>query len=168
MKIIKKVLKITLYVLLVGLIIAQFFRPEKNIATTPSDMGIAKAFPMPPEVETMLRTSCYDCHSNTTNYPWYAQVQPVGWWLADHIKDAKNEVNFDEFASYRLRRQYRKFHEIEEQLTKDEMPLSSYTLIHRNAILSPDQKTMLISWSRAMMDSLKAKYPIDSLERKQK
>ncbi len=164
----KKIIKITLKALLVAFILIQFYRPERNIASRPTDLGIEKAFPVPPEVATMLRTSCYDCHSNTTNYPWYSNVQPVGWWLADHIKDAKDEVNFDEFASYRLRRQYRKFEEIDEQVSKDEMPLPSYTIIHQNAILSPDQKTMLVTWSRAMMDSMKAKYPIDSLVRKPK
>ncbi|TAK62599.1 MAG: cytochrome C, partial [Bacteroidetes bacterium] len=116
MKLIKKILKITLYVLGFAILIVQFIRPEKN-ASGSSNNNITTQFAVPAEVESMLKTSCYDCHSNTTTYPWYASVQPVGWWLADHIKDGKDELNFDEFASYSPRRQYKKFNEIVEQVT---------------------------------------------------
>ena len=121
---------------------------------------------MPAAVQTTLRTSCYECHSNHTDYPWYAEVQPVGLWLNDHVKEGKGELNFSEFAAYNLRRQYRKFEEIGKQLREGEMPLSSYTLIHRYALLSAEQQSALTSWAGAMQDTLKAHYPLDSLVRK--
>lgn len=150
--------------LLLIAIIIQFIRPEKNTA---SAAGQAGQFPFPADVHNVLKRSCYDCHSNTTVYPWYAEVQPIAWWLAGHISDGKKELNFDEFASYRPRRQYRKFTEIDEQVSESAMPLPSYLWVHRDAELSPDDRTVLISWANAMKDSMKAVYPIDSLERRQ-
>ncbi len=157
-----------LLLLLAVLVIIQFFHPDKNTNTTDTAAknDISKVFPVPDKVQDILEKSCYDCHSNNTEYPWYAEVQPVAWWLNNHIEEGKREVNFNEFASYSLRRQYKKLEEIIEQVKEDEMPLSSYTLIHKNAVLDKDKKLALSSWAGAAMDSMKAKYPADSLLRK--
>jgi hypothetical protein len=120
---------------------------------------------MPQEVASTLQSSCYDCHSNNTHYPWYANFQPVAWWLADHVKEGKKEVNFSEFATYRIGRQYRKLEEIANEVEEGEMPLQSYTFIHGDAKLSPAQKESLINWASATRDSIKANYPADSLLR---
>jgi len=161
-------LKKILYVLLIVFIVIQFFHPDKNINTGASAIAndISRAFPVPNNVQTILQTSCYDCHSNNTDYPWYAEVQPVEWWLNDHVEEGKRELNFNEFASYTLGRQYKKFSEIIKETKEDEMPLSSFTLIHRDALLSKDQKLVLAAWATAAMDSMKARYPADSLKRK--
>jgi hypothetical protein len=161
-----KLLKKILFILAAAFILIQFIRPEKNRSDAPSGNGVAKQFVVPADVQRLLKNSCYNCHSNNTVYPWYAEVQPVGWWLGKHIRNGKAELNFDEFATYRPMRQYKKSKEVEEQIRNDEMPLPAYTLIHRNAILSADEKAMLINWSVAMRDSMKARYPLDSLERK--
>jgi hypothetical protein len=154
--------------LLIVFIALQFFHPEKNIddSNTALSNDVSKIFPMEENVQNILKTSCYDCHSNNTKYPWYSKVQPVAWWLNDHIKEGKKEINFNEFATYSLRRQYKKFEEIVKQIKQDEMPLASYTLIHRDAVLAIDQKLAVSSWANAAMESMKAKYPADSLKRK--
>ncbi len=159
--------KILLF-LLVVLVVIQFFHPAKNINTTAAATAndISKVFPVPEDVQKILSTSCYDCHSNNTAYPWYSKVQPVAWWLNHHIEEGKREINFNEFAAYSLRRQYKKLDEVVEQVKKDEMPLSSYTLIHKDAILTGQQKEALFAWATAAMDTMKAKYPADSLLRK--
>ena len=163
----KKIIQPTALVLLAALFIIQFFRPEKNLSATdgPAANDISTAYPMPQDVASTLQTSCYDCHSNNTYYPWYANFQPVAWWLADHVKEGKKEINFSEFASYRIGRQYRKLEEIKNEVEEGEMPLQSYTLIHGDAKLSPAQKESLISWASATRDSIKARYPADSLLR---
>ncbi len=156
------------YLLVLAFIIIQFFHPQKNNDSSAGALtnDISKVLPVPDKVQTILKTSCYDCHSNNTRYPWYAAIQPVAWWLNNHIEEGKKEINFNEFASYTLRRQYKKLEEIIKQVKEDEMPLGSYTLIHRDAALSKDQKLALTSWSGTAMDSMKAKYPSDSLKRK--
>ncbi|HEV8539405.1 MAG TPA: heme-binding domain-containing protein [Bacteroidota bacterium] len=147
------------------LVVIQFIRPEKNVPDGSPLNDIGGKFTVPEDVVVVLRTSCYDCHSNETRYPWYAEIQPVGWWLNDHIHDAKEELNFSEFANYRPRRQYRKFEEITDQVKEGEMPLPSYLILHNDAKLSPAHKERLTGWANSMRDSLKAMYPLDSLER---
>ncbi len=163
---IKKILKRTFQVLLVAFIIIQFFRPTKNRSEAVSANDINKKYAVPQDVQTILKTSCYDCHSNNTAYPWYAEVQPVAWWLNGHIKDGKKSLNFDEFASYLIRKQYIRLDDINEQIKKDEMPLSSYLLIHRYARLNDQQKLTITNWANTLRDSIKANYPPDSLIRK--
>ncbi len=161
----KKVLKSVLLMLLVTLVIIQFIHPKKNISA-PSTLlvsDISNQYPVPDKVHQILQTSCYDCHSNNTSYPWYSKIQPVAWWLNNHIVEGKREINFSEFTNYRIGRQYNKLEEIIKQVKEDEMPLTSYTLIHKNAILTTDQKLLITSWASAIRDSIKAKYPADSL-----
>jgi hypothetical protein len=93
-------------------------------------------------------------------------VQPVAWWLNNHVVDGKKHLNFSEFAGYSLRKQYHKLEETKEMIEKNEMPLDSYLWIHKNASLSEAQKLTITNWVGAVMDTMKAKYPIDSLIRK--
>ncbi|MEO6039967.1 MAG: heme-binding domain-containing protein [Saprospiraceae bacterium] len=160
-----KYVRTTLLSLLFILALLQFVRPARNLSNENTN-DISRAFPLPADVQTALRTSCYECHSNYTDYPWYTEIQPVGLWLNDHVNEGKEELNFSEFVAYNLRRQYRKFEEMDEQVREGEMPLSSYTLIHRDAILSPEQQRAIVTWTSAMQDSLRAHYPMDSLVRK--
>jgi Haem-binding domain len=148
-------------------VIIQFFHPEKNLGNDQSK-NIETLYPLSAEVKQTLEKSCYDCHSNNTVYPWYFNIQPVAWFLADHIEEAKHELNFSEYASYSLRRQFHKMEEIEDEVSGGEMPLSSYTLIHTDAKLDAKQKNILINWAKTIRDTMKLKYPIDSLVRKKK
>lgn len=157
-----------LLLLVAALVIIQFFHPEKNLAgnsDTPNT-DISKVMDIPDNVQDILQNSCYDCHSNNTNYPWYAEIQPVGWWLDHHINEGKSEMNFNEFASYSPRRQFRKLEEIIEQVKEGEMPLRSYTIVHKSAALGNEQKALITAWAGAAMESMKAHYPPDSLLRK--
>ena len=161
-----------LHVLLIVAVLAvfigiQFVQPAKNISPRPNIASITAKFSVPEDLHQVLLRSCYDCHSNTTRYPWYANIQPVGWWLADHIKGGKRKLNFEEFAALPPRRQYRKLKEIEEQLNQNEMPLISYTLVHRSAVVLPEEKNRIIQWCEAMRDSMRMRFPLDSLEGKE-
>lgn len=162
----KKILKRTVQLLLLAFIVIQFIRPEKNKSEGISENDISKLYAVPTDVQSILKTSCNDCHTNNTVYPWYAQIQPVAWWLADHVKHGKGELNFSEFAGYSLRKQYHKLEEVDEMVNKNEMPLDSYLWVHKDAKLSTEQKQIITNWSKAVMDTMKARYPIDSLIRK--
>lgn len=164
----KKFFKRFFLLLLFVFITLQFVKSKKNESASISANDITTKYAVPADVMASLQTSCYDCHSNNTKYPWYNNIQPLAWWLADHIEEGKNEINFNEFAAYSPRRQYKKFKEINTQLEEDEMPLKSYTIIHGNAKLSKEQKVQIYNWTIATIDSMKMKYPIDSLERPKK
>ncbi len=164
----KKILKNVFLVLVVLFLLLQFYpRAPKNDTGT-SAFQISTVLPVPAHVGKVLKNSCYDCHSNTTNYPWYAMIQPVSWWLNDHISEGKKELNFSEFANYTLSKQYRKLEEIKDEVQENKMPLESYTIIHGGAKLLPDDKNLLVTWVEALRDSMERKYPMDSLIRKKK
>jgi len=162
----KKIFKRTLIVLLIVFVAIQFIRPERNISDKPMPNHISKVHAVPEEVGIILKTSCYDCHSYNTYYPWYAEIQPVRWWLDEHIIDGKGDLNFDEFGTYSLRKQYRKMEEIGDLVKKEEMPIPSYIWTHKEAKLSDQQKQVIFNWVAGVRDTMKARYPIDSLERK--
>lgn len=150
-------LKKIFYVLIAALVIIQFIRPKQNISAGPYPNDIATKFAASDDVASILKTSCYDCHSNNTVYPWYSNIQPVAWWLQDHVDEGKKEVNFSEFAGYTVKRQRKKFEEIQKQVEEDEMPLKSYTIIHRNAILTADQKAAIKKWCDESLATLPPK-----------
>lgn len=149
-----KILKIALAVLAAAFIVIQFFRPEPNAGVTDSPNAVHKLYSVPQDVQQILKTSCYDCHTNATDYPWYAAIQPAAWLLDSHIRDGKKHLNFSEFGTYRLRLQSHKLEEVEKVLDEDEMPLPSYLLIHWNARLTPEQKARLIAWSQELRDTI--------------
>ena len=162
----KKILKRTFQILLFAFIVIQFFRPTKNKAAEISNNDISKIYQIPQDVQSILKTSCYDCHSNNTVYPWYVEIQPAAWWLEHHINEGNKELNFSEFASYRIGRQYRKLEEINKEIKEDEMPLDEYLWVHKAAKLNEQQKLLLATWVTALRDTIKANYPADSLVRK--
>ena len=139
-------LRKSLLVFLLVLVIIQFFRPQKNVSAQDQPQALKKRYAIPANVEASLQQACYDCHSNNTRYPWYAQVQPVAWYLADHVKEGKEELNFDEFLSYPPRKQDHKLEEVIETQEEGTMPISSYTALHKNANLTPKQKREIIDW----------------------
>jgi len=155
-----------LLILLVVLIAIQFVKPEKNIHLQPQPADISTMYAVPADVDSILVKACNDCHSNNTRYPWYNNIQPVAWWLKHHINEGKEELNFNEFATYAVAKRYDKIKEVKKQVDEDEMPISSYTLIHTDARLTDAEKRTLISWSENIRQQMEATYPEDSLERK--
>jgi hypothetical protein len=162
----KRVLKKILWILLIIFIAIQFFRPAKNRSDGPGPHDISTKYPVPDSVQAILKVACNDCHTNNTRYPWYAEVQPVAWWLNSHINDGKRGLNFSEFTTYRIRKQFHRLDDISEMVKKDEMPIGSYTIIHKDAILTDRQKRAIADWTEALKDSIRAHYPPDSLLKK--
>ncbi len=146
------------------LVIIQFFRPEKN-ESNDQQFHVSTKYEVPDEVATILKNACDNCHSNKTEYPWYANVQPVAWWLANHVEEGKQHLNFSNFTSRRIAIQNHKFEETIEMVEEKEMPLPSYTWmgLHPEAKLTDTQRETLVNWAKAQMDTLKANYPADSL-----
>jgi hypothetical protein len=153
--------------LLVVFIVLQAFRPAKN-NTGDKSKDISLSYPVSDSVTALFNKACNDCHSNNTEYPWYAEVQPLGWWLNDHVIDGKKHFNLNEFSSYRIAKQYHKLEECIEQVKEGEMPLESYTVIHKEARLSEAERETLVAWFESIRDSMKLKYPADSLVIKRK
>jgi len=135
-------------------IVLQFIRPVHNKSSQVLTTDISKVITVPDTVLTLLKHTCYDCHSNNTDYPWYSNVQPMGWLMAYHIKQAKKQLNFSDFGSYSQRRQLSKLDGIANSIKDGIMPLKSYKIMHKSARLSPDEKLLLINWIQQSIDSL--------------
>jgi hypothetical protein len=157
-----------LLVLLIVFIIIQFIHPSRNISKSEQPDNIAHSFNVPAQVKAILDKTCMDCHSNNTRYRWYFKIQPVDWWLTNHINEGKRELNFDEYINKPLRYQYHKMESTVDLVKKGEMPLDSYVWVHKDAILTQQEKDTLINWAQGIINEMKAKYPADSLIRKKR
>ncbi len=150
MRLIKKIL-VVLGIAIIGI---QFLRPARNKSSQVITSNISKVVNIHDTVMSLLKNACYDCHSNNTNYPWYSQIQPIGWLLSNHIHKAKNELNFTEFGSYSSRRQLSKLEGIANSIRDDIMPLKSYKLMHKTARLNTVEKSVIINWANRSIDSI--------------
>lgn len=139
-------LRITFFIGLIGLGVIQFFPTDRNQNSTVLETDFVNIYNVPEDIQSILKNSCLDCHSNNTEYPWYSQIQPAGWLLENHIRDGKSELNFSEFGSYSKRKRRNKLRAITNQIKDEEMPLSSYTFIHRDAKLTDEEKSKIINW----------------------
>lgn len=153
----------------IAFILIQFVRPIKNESDDQTH-HIATKYPMTSEVEHLLKVSCNDCHSNKTVYPWYNNIQPVAWMLANHVNDGKRHLNLSTFTTLPIAVQNHKLEEIAETVEEKEMPDEAYTLfgLHKEANLTDAQRASIVNWAKAQMDTIKAHYPADSLVMKKK
>lgn len=166
MKIILKRLLIACFFIL--LLIQLIPRKNNNISNIMSSTSIEQTHAVPDSVLQILKSSCYDCHSNNTVYPWYSNIQPVSLWLKNHIEEGKEELNFAVFGSYSIRRQFHKLEEISNEVEEGEMPLTSYTIIHRDTKIDQYEKSVISKWVKSLRDSFNMAYPPDSLIRKRR
>lgn len=141
-------------VILAIVVILQFFGIDKENPPIVAEKDFIIRTTPPETIKTILKNACYDCHSNETKYPWYSGITPIDWWLKDHIDEGREELNFSEWADYSVKKQIHKMEECWEMIEEDEMPLSSYTITHREADLSEDQKKLLIEWFKDLEKSL--------------
>ena len=144
MKIVKKIF----WLLLLIFIVAQFFGPEKNDGDLASLSDFIKETNPPENVHLILKTSCFDCHSNKTKYPWYNKITPVNYWLADHIKHGKKHFNMSNWIGNSTKRKDHKFEELIEMVEAKEMPLNSYTWTHTEAKLTDVQIEAVVDWAK--------------------
>jgi hypothetical protein len=133
----------------------QLYQPAHNLSYEQDDaINFTSIYKVPENIESIFRTSCYDCHSNNTQYTWYSHIQPARLFMENHIKNGKENLNFDEWGNYSSRRQNNKLDRIIKQIKANEMPLMSFTLMHKNAILSQNKKTILIDWINKTKESI--------------
>jgi len=138
-----------LLVLLVLVVAVQFI--PVGMANPPEDpaLTVYVTVPVPPDIASILRRACQDCHSNQTVWPWYSRVAPVSWLIARDISKGRGELNLSEWGAYATRRKDRKLQEICQQVTRGEMPMPVYTLMHPQARLSDQDKKAMCDWADA-------------------
>lgn len=140
-------------VLLAVLLLIQLVRPQKNTSASPAGKAFVDTFKVGKQVDAILAVSCYDCHSNNTNYPWYSEIQPMAWLMDKHVKEGKEKLNFDELPSYGPRKLNSKFTQITKQVEQGKMPLNSYLWMHGGARLSAEDKQLLVDYFNSLIEN---------------
>ncbi len=142
-----RVLWISAGILVIVLVVIQFFQSPKNISHGSDGNDMLEVISsLTPQQKDMIRNSCYDCHSNHTVYPWYGRIAPVSWMLSSHIREGKEHLNLSEWASLSDRKRISALQEMGEVVAKGEMPLKGYARLHKKARLTADQKDQLLTW----------------------
>ncbi len=149
MKIIKKIA----IVLLIALVGIQFYRPEKNNAEYRDVLAFEKETNVDDEIAVVLKNNCYNCHSNKTTYPWYAEIAPVSFFLSSHVNDGNRHFNVSKWESYSNKKKDHKLDELIEEVEEGEMPLKSYTIIH--GALTKKEKEALLNWAKTARQNYK-------------
>ncbi|KOF02231.1 heme-binding protein [Roseivirga ehrenbergii] len=145
----KKILRYILLFILFAFVVIQFINRPEKISEPVTDNDIILSLNIDDEIAAMLKTSCYDCHSDQPRYPWYSNVAPLSWWIGDHIEHGRDELNFSLWGTYTARRRDHKLEEVVELVEKREMPLPNYLPMHKDAELSDEQIEKLRNWANA-------------------
>jgi len=132
-------------IIIIVLVLIQFIQPKKN-QTKNNTNDISNEIKVSKNVQEIIKTSCADCHTNYTVYPWYNKIAPVSWFLAYHINDGKEHLNFSEWMKYNKKQKNHIIKNLKEVIKEKEMPLTSYTLIHKNAVLTEQQSEVFSEW----------------------
>jgi len=153
-KMLKKILKISVLLIVIGIIAIQFFGIDRSRPAVVPAETLEAALNVPPDIALILGQSCNDCHSYKTVYPWYANVQPFGWFLKDHIEQGSQELNFSVFNTYSRNKKVKKLEETCDEVRSGRMPLPSYLWIHRDAVLSNSERDALCLWAETESKNL--------------
>ncbi|MCX7547539.1 heme-binding domain-containing protein [Xanthomarina sp. F1114] len=143
-----KTTKKILLVMLIVFVVAQFFGPEKNKGDLVSLEPFLSETNPPENIKIILKESCYDCHSNVTKYPWYNNITPINYWMADHVKHGKKHFNMSNWEGLSVKKKDHKFDELIEMIEEKEMPLPSYTWTHQEAKLSDSEILEMVEWAK--------------------
>lgn len=134
--------------LLVIIVVLQFFQIDKSNPTSDPSSDVLAHFPANEEVTGILKSACYDCHSDQTRYPWYAYITPVNYWIKGHIDEGREHLNFSDWSSYSPKKADHKLDEVIESMEEGWMPLESYTITHGDAKLTAEQRAAVASWAK--------------------
>ena len=149
-----KWIKRLLILIVVLLVVIQFVpvkAPSNNINTSNDLVSVEK---LDGDVSVILKSSCYDCHSSQTHYPWYSYMAPVSWLVANDVKEGRAKLNFSDWGLNNKRRKIRQLEDIKEQVQQGEMPMGIYTVIHKKAKLTESQKQLLLKWTDGMANKV--------------
>ncbi len=142
------------------LVAIQFIRPNRSVPTVPPGADFMLLANVPAEMGSLIKTACYDCHSYETQYPWYANVAPVSWWIGGHIREGRKHLNFSEWGKYNIERKIHKTEECQDEIHSGHMPEKAYTWLHANARLSEAQRLQMVAWFKELEQNLRSIPPM--------
>lgn len=140
--------------LVIVFVVMQAFRIDKTTKPVDANTDFISLTGANAEVAHILKTACYDCHSEQPIYPWYSNVAPVSWWIKHHIDEGSQHLNFSIWGTYKDKRKHHKLEECIEMVEEGEMPMDSYTWMHKEAKLTDAQKEMLVAYFKGLKENM--------------
>ncbi|WP_417601972.1 heme-binding domain-containing protein [Owenweeksia hongkongensis] len=140
--------KIILALVLILVVIQFILALPENSPEPQSSLLIREDIPK--DVQSILKSACNDCHSNSAIWPWYAHVAPLSFWIGDHVEEGREHFNLSEWENYEPKKKAHKIEELVEMVEEKEMPLEKYVWLHSEAELSADQRATLISYFKSL------------------
>ncbi len=135
-------------------LLIQSFKIDKTTQPMDSSKDFTSVTAANSDIANLLKTACYDCHSNQPTYPWYTNIAPVSWWVKNHIKEGSRHLNFSEWGTYSEKRKNHKLEECIEMVEEGEMPMSSYTIMHKEAKLTNGQRLQLVEFFKGLKNAV--------------
>ncbi|MBI4428493.1 MAG: heme-binding domain-containing protein [Ignavibacteriales bacterium] len=132
----------------------QAVQPDRTNPPVDETQTIEALLKAPPQVLTIIQRSCFDCHSNKTNWPWYSYVAPSSWLVASDVKNARAQMNFSEWGKYKGLRAVSKLDQICMNVDQGTMPLPIYLIMHPSARLSKAEIDTICAWVEAESERL--------------
>jgi len=146
----KKLIRTILMIAAVALVIIQFFQIDKANPPVEATQDFIQQTNPPTAIAAILKTACYDCHSHTTKYPWYTNIQPFAWWIKGHVDNGNKHLNFSTWTTYSPKKKAHKIEEMVEVVEGKEMPMLSYMVAHNDAWINADQRKALVDWFKTL------------------
>ena len=146
--------KIIWFVLIAVLILIQLYPVSRPGVSQDNPDDLIKNVEVPIEISIILKSTCYDCHSNETNYPWYANIAPIKWLVYDDVKSAREELNFSEWNVLTKMEMTEILDDISSEVLDGEMPLKIYPLMHPKAKLSKADREAVSEWAELFAEEL--------------
>jgi len=150
----KKTLKLLALIIIAFVVLIQLYRPDRYTTSEITSDHVTKVLNVPENVQTILKRSCFDCHSNQTRWPWYSGVAPVSWFVISDVSRGRAKMNFSEWGKYSKNKQSIKLDNICDEISQGDMPLKQYLYIHKDAVLSQQEKDILCSWAKEQSQKL--------------
>ncbi len=135
-------------------ILIQFGQPDRTNPPVDQSVTIAAHSEFSQPVSGLVRTACFDCHSNETRWPWYSYVAPVSWLVCSDVAKGRRHLNFSEWETYPKSKRVLKLGQIYEQVSKGDMPIEKYLYIHTDAKLSAADRDSITAWTERLRDNL--------------
>lgn len=133
--------------LLAAFVVIQFFRPDRTNPVSDPAKSIWSDGTVPAGVKQTLRTSCADCHSNETVWPWYSEIAPASWLVAHDVEEGRGDLNLSEWGGMTAEDRAEAAEEMAKETKRGKMPLGNYTLLHGGAKLTDAQIAELQQWA---------------------
>lgn len=146
-------IKKVLFIFLIIFCLIQFIRIDKTTKPINTSKDLVAITAPDIEITNILKKACYDCHSNQPTFPWYTNIAPVSWWIKHHIDEGSHHLNFSEWGTFSVKKKNHKIEECVELLESNEMPMNSYTWMHKEAKLTNDERLALVNYFKGLKET---------------